>query len=142
MPITRGFKGRQTETVGARDRVPPGQYVTRDFPVLTAGPTQRTPLESWSLSLQRGGELIARWSWAEFEALPQTERTTDIHCVTKWTKLDTQWRGVTFDDIARQTTENFFRLFHKVPAPYPPRRAGEDKSTPLAGEGRVGAAAA
>jgi len=101
MPITRGFKGRQTETVGARDRVPPGQYVTRDFPVLTAGPTQRTPLESWSLSLQRGGELIARWSWAEFEALPQTERTTDIHCVTKWTKLDSQWRGVTFDDIMK-----------------------------------------
>ena len=102
MPITRGFKGRQTETVGARDRVPPGQYVTRDFPVLTAGPTQRTPLESWSLSLQRGGEPIARWSWAEFEALPQTERTTDIHCVTKWTKLDTQWRGVTFDDLMKE----------------------------------------
>jgi DMSO/TMAO reductase YedYZ molybdopterin-dependent catalytic subunit len=101
MPITRGFKGRQTETVSARDRVPPGQYVTRDFPVLTAGPTQRLPLESWSLSLQRGGELIATWSWAEFEALPQTERTTDIHCVTKWSKLDTQWRGVTFDDIMK-----------------------------------------
>jgi len=101
MPITRGFKGRQTETVGERDRVPPGQYVTRDFPVLTAGPTQRTPLESWSLSLQRRGELISRWSWIEFEALPQTERTTDIHCVTKWTKLDTQWRGVTFDDIMK-----------------------------------------
>ena len=101
MPITRGFKGRQTETLGARDRVPPGQYVTRDFPVLTAGPTQRTPLESWSLSLQRGGELISRWSWIEFEALPQTRRTTDIHCVTKWTKLDTQWRGVTFDDIMK-----------------------------------------
>jgi DMSO/TMAO reductase YedYZ molybdopterin-dependent catalytic subunit len=101
MPITRGFKGRQTETVGERDRVPPGQYVTRDFPVLTAGPTQRTPLESWSLSLQRRGELISRWSWIEFEALPQTERTTDIHCVTKWTKLDTRWRGVTFDDIMK-----------------------------------------
>ncbi len=101
MPITRGFRGRQTETGVARDRVPPGQYVTRDFPVLTAGPTQRTPLESWSLSLQRGGELISRWSWMEFEALPQTERTTDIHCVTKWTKLDTQWRGVTFDDVVK-----------------------------------------
>jgi DMSO/TMAO reductase YedYZ molybdopterin-dependent catalytic subunit len=58
-------------------------------------------LESWSLSLQRGGELISRWSWIEFETLPQTERTTDIHCVTKWTKLDTQWRGVTFDDIMK-----------------------------------------
>jgi DMSO/TMAO reductase YedYZ molybdopterin-dependent catalytic subunit len=101
MPVNRGFRGRQTDTGVARDRVPPGQYVTRDFPVLTAGPTQRTPLESWSLSLQRGGELISRWSWIEFETLPQTERTTDIHCVTKWTKLDTQWRGVTFDDIMK-----------------------------------------
>jgi TatD DNase family protein len=51
-------------------------------------------------------------------------------------------RGVTFDDIARQTTENFFRLFHKVPAPYPPRQAGDDNSAALAGEGRVGAATA
>jgi DMSO/TMAO reductase YedYZ molybdopterin-dependent catalytic subunit len=101
MAITKGFKGRQLDTGIARDRIPPGQYVTSEFPVLTAGPTQRTPLENWSLALQQGGDLIARWSWTEFESLPQTERTTDIHCVTKWTKLDTRWRGVTFDDLSR-----------------------------------------
>jgi DMSO/TMAO reductase YedYZ molybdopterin-dependent catalytic subunit len=97
MVATRGFKGRPRDE--AKDRVPPGQYVTTDFPVLTAGPTQRTSLENWSLALQFGGGLLAKWSWAEFEALPQTELKTDIHCVTKWTKLDTHWRGVTFDDL-------------------------------------------
>jgi DMSO/TMAO reductase YedYZ molybdopterin-dependent catalytic subunit len=99
MPITKGFKGKPLDTGISRNRVPPGQHVTRDFPVLTAGATQRTPLEHWSLGLHRGGELIARWSWSEFAALQQTERTADIHCVTKWTKLDTRWRGVTFDDL-------------------------------------------
>jgi DMSO/TMAO reductase YedYZ molybdopterin-dependent catalytic subunit len=101
MPITRGFKGKRPNVDGARDRIPPGQYVTQDFPVLTAGPTQRTPVENWSLSLQRGGELLANWSWKQFEALQQTERIADIHCVTKWTKFDTRWRGVTIDDLMK-----------------------------------------
>jgi DMSO/TMAO reductase YedYZ molybdopterin-dependent catalytic subunit len=99
MVATRGFKGRPRGEAQVRDRVPPGQYVTPDFPVLTAGPTQRTGLDNWSLALQFGGRLLAKWSWQEFEALPQTELKTDIHCVTKWTKLDTRWRGVTFDDL-------------------------------------------
>ena len=101
MAVTRGFKGKHQEGGADQSRVPPGQYVTHDFPVLSAGPTQRTPLESWSLALQDHGKLIALWNWAQFQALPQTERTTDIHCVTKWTKLDTRWRGVTFDDILK-----------------------------------------
>jgi DMSO/TMAO reductase YedYZ molybdopterin-dependent catalytic subunit len=99
MVQTRGFKGRPRDEAPTRDRVPPGQYVTSDFPVLTAGPTQRTSPENWSLALQLGGQLLAKWSWAEFEALPQTELKTDIHCVTKWSKLDTRWRGVTFDTL-------------------------------------------
>jgi DMSO/TMAO reductase YedYZ molybdopterin-dependent catalytic subunit len=53
------------------------------------------------LALQSDGRLLAQWTWAQFAALPQTERGTDIHCVTKWTKLDTRWRGVTFDDLLR-----------------------------------------
>jgi DMSO/TMAO reductase YedYZ molybdopterin-dependent catalytic subunit len=101
MKVTRGFKGKQGEPGSASDRVPPGQFVTRDFPVLTAGPTQQTLPESWSLPLQNGGQLLAHWNWAQFETLPQTERTFDIHCVTKWTKLDTRWRGVTFDDLIK-----------------------------------------
>jgi DMSO/TMAO reductase YedYZ molybdopterin-dependent catalytic subunit len=101
MPFTRGFKGRQPDGGAPRDRVPPGQFVTREFPVLSAGPTQHTPLENWSLELRRGADLLARWSWAEFAALPQTTQTLDIHCVTKWSKLDTRWRGVTFDDLMK-----------------------------------------
>jgi DMSO/TMAO reductase YedYZ molybdopterin-dependent catalytic subunit len=99
--VTRGFKGREHDSRATTDRVPPGQYVTPDFPVLTAGPTPQTPLESWTLALQNGGQLLARWNWQEFEALLQTERTFDIHCVTKWSKLDTRWRGVTFDDLLK-----------------------------------------
>jgi len=101
MPVTRGFKGKRSNVDGTHDRIPPGQYLTKDFPVLTAGPTQRTQVHDWSLSLQRGGQVLALWSWEQFEALQQTERITDIHCVTKWTKFDTRWRGVTIDDLLK-----------------------------------------
>ena len=101
MRVTRGFKGRGQGDAATRTRVPPGQFVTPEFPILTAGPTQRTLLDDWTLSLQHGGKLLAKWSWREFEALPHTELTTDIHCVTKWSKLDTRWRGVTIDDLLR-----------------------------------------
>lgn len=99
-PISRGFRsGRQEQTL--KDRVPPGQYVTKDFPVLSAGPTPQSNLENWSLALQLGGTLLGKWNWAEFEALPQTEAKRDIHCVTKWSKLNTAWKGVTFDGLLR-----------------------------------------
>ena len=116
MRVTRGFKGKPRDSATARERLPPGQYVTQEFPLLTAGPTQRTAVESWSLALERGGEQLARWSWAEFEALPQTERTTDIHCVTKWSKLDTRWRGVTFDALMKaaglESPPNLYVMAH------------------------------
>jgi DMSO/TMAO reductase YedYZ molybdopterin-dependent catalytic subunit len=97
--VTRGFKGRPHEPGSNSGRVPPGQSVTQDFPVLTAGPTQHTPLAGWSLAFESGGELLRRWSWVDFAALPQTESVFDIHCVTKWSKLDTRWRGVSFDHL-------------------------------------------
>jgi DMSO/TMAO reductase YedYZ molybdopterin-dependent catalytic subunit len=96
-PIARGFKGRRR--AGKRDRVPPGQHVVHDFPVLTAGPTPEVDTASWTFALQEGGSLLAKWSWAEFLALPQTTIETDIHCVTTWSKLDTEWRGVTVDAL-------------------------------------------
>jgi DMSO/TMAO reductase YedYZ molybdopterin-dependent catalytic subunit len=101
MIVTRGFTGKRRSDGVAKERVPPGQFVTPEFPVLTAGPTPRAALDTWTLALQHGGRLLAKWSWAEFEALPQTEITADIHCVTKWSKLDTRWRGVTFDDLIK-----------------------------------------
>src|SRR6185312_8654602 len=68
-------------------------------PVLSAGPTPRTDLKSWNFSLYDRNTAIARWSWAEFEALPQTSVKVDIHCVTTWSKLDTHWQGVTIDTL-------------------------------------------
>jgi DMSO/TMAO reductase YedYZ molybdopterin-dependent catalytic subunit len=97
-PISRGFRSRRQEQA-PQGRLPPGQYVTSDFPVLSAGPTPHTRLEDWTLALQFEGTLLSKWTWAEFEALPQTTIKTDIHCVTKWSKFDTTWRGVTIDDL-------------------------------------------
>ena len=101
MRVTRGFRGKQRDSSSQSDRVPPGQFVTEDFPVLSAGPTQQTGLENWSLTLQSDGQLLMHWDWVQFGGLPQTEHTVDIHCVTKWTKLGTRWRGVTFDDLMK-----------------------------------------
>ncbi|MGH3042492.1 MAG: molybdopterin-dependent oxidoreductase, partial [Gaiellaceae bacterium] len=95
--ISRGFSGRRKDAPG--DRVPPGQYVTGDFPVLSAGPTPHTPLEQWDFSIVGEVDEPRRWTWEELRALPSEEVTVDIHCVTKWSKLDTVWRGVSIDVV-------------------------------------------
>jgi DMSO/TMAO reductase YedYZ molybdopterin-dependent catalytic subunit len=77
--------------------VPPGQYVTRDFPVLSAGPTPRTNLDEWSFTIDGAVASAMSWSWSELTSLPAETITKDIHCVTKWSKLDTTWRGVSVD---------------------------------------------
>ncbi len=97
-PISRGFRARGG-TEGRTDRMPPGQHLVSDFPVLSAGPTPVTKLDSWRFALRHNGAELAGWSWDEFEALPQTDQTVDIHCVTTWSKLDTRWRGVSVDDL-------------------------------------------
>jgi DMSO/TMAO reductase YedYZ molybdopterin-dependent catalytic subunit len=96
--VTRGFRGRR-QTDAPAGRVPPGQYVTEDFPVLSAGPTPRISLEDWHLRLvdKHGNE--RRWDWARFQALETETITVDIHCVTKWSKLDTTWQGVSVDTL-------------------------------------------
>jgi DMSO/TMAO reductase YedYZ molybdopterin-dependent catalytic subunit len=96
--VSRGFVGRRRETAPG-GRLPPGQHEVGDFPVLSAGPTPRTPLEKWTFSLEGEVETPVRWSWEEFQVLPAQEFTVDIHCVTKWTKLDTRWRGVSVDTL-------------------------------------------
>ena len=95
--ISRGFQGRRPQVDAAR--VPPGQYVTRDFPVLSAGPTPRTPLSEWTFAIRGAVDKPASWSWEEFVALPSETFTVDIHCVTKWSKLDTTWTGVSVDTL-------------------------------------------
>jgi DMSO/TMAO reductase YedYZ molybdopterin-dependent catalytic subunit len=95
-PVSRGFR-RRGPAQGDASRTPPGQYLTRDFPVLSAGPTPRTPLDVWSLTIDGAVDQPRRWSWEEFRALPSETVTVDIHCVTKWSKLDTTWMGVPVD---------------------------------------------
>jgi DMSO/TMAO reductase YedYZ molybdopterin-dependent catalytic subunit len=95
---TRGFSGRRPPSETAA-RIPPGQHLVEDFPVLSAGPTPRVAHEEWTFTLKVGPKPIKTWDWTAFNALPQTKITRDIHCVTTWTKLDTQWEGVLFDDI-------------------------------------------
>ena len=95
--ISRGFHGRRDDAPAGR--VPPGQYVTSDFPVLSAGPTPHTPLEQWDFSIVGEVDEPRRWTWEEFRALPSEEVTVDIHCVTKWSKLDTAWQGVSVDTL-------------------------------------------
>ncbi len=96
--ISRGFRGRKQDPDLA-DRTPPGQYLTRDFPVLSAGPTPRTNLDKWDLEVFGDVDAPKRWSWQEFQALPRETFTVDIHCVTKWSKLDTEWEGVSIDTL-------------------------------------------
>ena len=97
-PVSRGFHRRRQDPAQTAGRVPPGQYLTKDFPVLSAGPTPHTALDRWSFSVGRGGQQKT-WSWAEFRALPSEDVTVDIHCVTKWSKLDTTWEGVSIDTL-------------------------------------------
>ena len=96
---TRGFTGRRGGSDETKERLPPGQFLEQGFPVLSAGPTPRVRLDDWSFTLKSGIRPVKTWNWAEFNALPQTKMTRDIHCVTTWSKFDTYWEGVLVDDI-------------------------------------------
>jgi DMSO/TMAO reductase YedYZ molybdopterin-dependent catalytic subunit len=97
--ISRGFGGRKRAPEGLEERIPPGQYYEKGFPVLTAGPTPFPDLDRWSLSVDGMVGRPRRWSWSEFSALPSEDVPCDIHCVTKWSKLDTSFRGVSVDTL-------------------------------------------
>jgi DMSO/TMAO reductase YedYZ molybdopterin-dependent catalytic subunit len=99
--VSRGFHRRKSDPDVDPARVPPGQYVTKDFPVLSAGPTPHTALEEWTFSIVDGDKRTS-WSWEEFRALPSENVTVDIHCVTRWSKLDTRWQGVSVDTLLEQ----------------------------------------
>lgn len=96
--VTRGFTGRQSAD-NQSARIPPGQHVVEHFPVLSAGPTPHIEPESWKFTLKIGPRPVKSWTWTEFNDLPQTKMTRDIHCVTSWSKLNTAWEGVIVDDI-------------------------------------------
>jgi len=94
--VSPGFFGRRRP---AGPELPPGQYLTEDFPVLSAGPTPRIPLDRWEFVITTEVGEQHRWNWAELMALPQETPTVDIHCVTKWSKLGTTWGGVSMDTL-------------------------------------------
>ena len=95
--ISRGFRGRGHE--GPPDRVPPGQYLTDDFPVLSAGPTPHTPLDGVDVHDHRADRSRSAGRGTSSDELPSETVTKDIHCVTKWSKLDTTWQGVSVDTL-------------------------------------------
>jgi DMSO/TMAO reductase YedYZ molybdopterin-dependent catalytic subunit len=91
--VSRGFTGRRRGEV----ELPPGQYLTEDFPVLSAGPTPRVDTDRFEFAIITDTGQRHTWSWAELTALPAEKITVDLHCVTKWSKLGTHWRGVPLD---------------------------------------------
>jgi DMSO/TMAO reductase YedYZ molybdopterin-dependent catalytic subunit len=94
--LSPGFSGRRR---AAQADLPPGQYLTEDFPVLSAGPTPRIRPETWQFTVTTETGAQQQWSWDEFRALPAETVTVDIHCVTKWSKLGTSWRGVPVETL-------------------------------------------
>jgi len=97
-PISRGFRGHRPLADAAR--VPPGQHVVDEFPVLSVGATPRRPVvDKWTFQLSGAVAESVSWTWAELLALPAETPTVDIHCVTAWSKLDTTWRGVSVDTL-------------------------------------------
>ena len=135
--VTRGFGGRQPPQDVA-GRLPPGQFLTEDFPVLSAGPNPRVSLDDWKFTLKLRAKPVAEWSWAEFNALPQSKMTRDIHCVTAWSKFDTAWQGVLVDDIlaeagiepptAVRARPFLRRLHHQRADRRPHRRQGDGRA--------------
>ncbi len=97
--VSRGFIGKRRYADAEKNRVPPGQYVTIDFPVLSAGPTPRIALDKWTFTIEGLVRESVKWSWQEFLKLPAQDFVVDISCVTKWTKLGMKWKGVTIDTL-------------------------------------------
>jgi DMSO/TMAO reductase YedYZ molybdopterin-dependent catalytic subunit len=91
-----GFSGGRRRDDPA---LPPGQYEAKSFPVLSAGPTPRVALDDWELFIRTESGATHRWNWEQLLELPAEDITVDIHCVTSWSKLRTDWRGVSLDTL-------------------------------------------
>jgi len=108
--ISRGFTGRSREH---NPELPPGQYLTADFPVLSAGPTPDIDTADWKFGIRTDDSTLHTWSWEELHALPIEDIDTDIHCVTRWSKFGTSWRGVSLDTLfADVSTSDRYVMAH------------------------------
>jgi DMSO/TMAO reductase YedYZ molybdopterin-dependent catalytic subunit len=99
MAVTRGFRRRSPIAPEIAARIPPGQHLVPDFPVLSYGPTPRVELRDWKFEISGEIDFPRKLGWVELQALPAEDITTDIHCVTSWSKLDTSWKGVSLDTL-------------------------------------------
>ena len=108
--ITRGFTGRG----GGRDpRLPPGQTLVEDFPVLSAGPTPRIETDEWEFVISTETGTQHRWTWEQLHEVGLEDVETDIHCVTHWSKLGTRWRGVSLDKLFENVESSYdFTMVH------------------------------
>lgn len=101
--LNRVFGRKDEENqVRSENRLPPGQSLTRKFPVLHYGPVPRTDLSKWTLRIFGAVAEEVTWNWEQFNQLPRTDVTMDIHCVTRWSKFDTQWQGVSLKTLIDQ----------------------------------------
>lgn len=108
--FTRGFSGRGREN---DPNLPPGQYLTEDFPVLSAGPTPEIDKADWKFTISTETDQLHSWTWDQFMDLPAEDVATDIHCVTRWSKLGTSWRGVALDTLfADVETSSEYTMAH------------------------------
>ena len=97
------------------DRLPPGQHLVRDWPVLDLGIQPEIPLDRWNLRIFGEVQDQVTLDWPAFQALPQHDVTTDMHCVTTWSRYDNAWRGVTTRDLmalVHPTPEARFVILH------------------------------
>lgn len=97
--VSRGFVGKRRGGTEKAQRIPPGQYLTEDFPVLSAGPTPHLSLDRWTFKIEGLVKQRVSWTWGEFLKLPSQNFVVDISCVTKWTHLDMRWEGVSVDTL-------------------------------------------
>lgn len=102
--FSRGFTGRPRES---NPDLPPGQFVTEDFPVLSAGPTPRLDTADWKFEIKSETGQSLSWTWDELHALGLEDVHTDIHCVTRWSKFGTDWRGVSLDKLFEDLESSF-----------------------------------
>jgi DMSO/TMAO reductase YedYZ molybdopterin-dependent catalytic subunit len=108
--ISRGFSGRRS---AADVKLPPGQYLTTDFPVLSAGPMPHVSLDRWEFTIGDGADVLRRWDWKSFRGSSPETFTVDLHCVTRWPKLGTSWEGVSLDALLRDVkTDASYAFVH------------------------------
>lgn len=90
----------QKPTSEYSDRIPPGQYLAKGFPVLSYGATPQIKTEEWEFKIW-GKVTPMTFRWSDFMAMPQSQFTADFHCVTRWSKLDVQWIGIKVTDFVK-----------------------------------------